>query len=426
MTPELIDPECIRTDGGTQSRAGLDAKTVDEYTEAYRSAEVLPPVVLYFDGEDYWLADGFHRVAACIRSELVEIDAIIHQGTRRDAVLHAVGANASHGLRRSPADKRRAIETLLRDEEWSAWSNREIARRCAVHHELVGTVRAELTGGSASETARTYTTKHGTPAVMETAAIGRATAYQRGLEQLDAEHEAATSAEASTPESPLDADTDTDGDLPDDERAPFDAYWTPPWTADACVQWLADTFDLPDEVEAVEPAVGGGAWVQAWRKVRPLANVARFDLDPDAPGLAGARRTGGSGNGAGEMHVVGDWLTWEPNRYTRRATWDICAGNRPYNGDLARWIEVSLERAPLVAYLERETITGTEGRLPWWLAHRPAWICKVVPRPKWKGPGSRRAADMSDSVLIVWVRGHVGGTQFDWIHAPEPKREGRT
>lgn len=32
---------------------------------------------------------------------------------------------------------------LLEDEEWAAWSDREIARRCAVHHELVGRVRAE-------------------------------------------------------------------------------------------------------------------------------------------------------------------------------------------------------------------------------------------------------------------------------------------
>ena len=68
----------------------------------------------------------------------------MRQGTRRDAVLHSVGANAQHGLRRTNADKRRAVETLLRDEEWSGWSDSEIARRCGVSHPTVAKVRDGL------------------------------------------------------------------------------------------------------------------------------------------------------------------------------------------------------------------------------------------------------------------------------------------
>jgi hypothetical protein len=59
-------------------------------------------------------------------------------------VLYSVGANAHHGLRRTNADKRRAVEMLLRDEEWRGWSDREIARRCAVTHPFVGKIRDEL------------------------------------------------------------------------------------------------------------------------------------------------------------------------------------------------------------------------------------------------------------------------------------------
>ena len=95
----------------------------------------------------------------------------MRQGTRRDAILFSVGANASHGLRRTNQDKRRAVETLLRDEEWGAWSNSEIARRCGVHHSTVADLRPSLSV-SASEP-RTYTTKHGTIATMNTAAIGK-------------------------------------------------------------------------------------------------------------------------------------------------------------------------------------------------------------------------------------------------------------
>lgn len=61
----------------------------------------------------------------------------------------------------------------MRDEEWGQWSDREIARRCQVSHPLVALVRSQLekvTGNFTSE--RTYTTKHGATAVMNTGNIG--------------------------------------------------------------------------------------------------------------------------------------------------------------------------------------------------------------------------------------------------------------
>lgn len=71
------------------------------------------------------------------------------------------------------ADKRKAVTILLQDNEWSHWSDREIARRCNVTNHLVAELRQKLTGNSPSDaTARTYITKHGTPAVMQTANIG--------------------------------------------------------------------------------------------------------------------------------------------------------------------------------------------------------------------------------------------------------------
>lgn len=164
--------DSIRIDGGTQSRASINEATVAEYAEAMADpATVFPPVIAYFDGREYWLADGFHRLAAWRQIGRTDIPAEIRQGDRRAAILHSVAANSAHGLRRTNDDKRRAVLTLLEDAEWSAWSDREIARRCAVHHEMVGKLRASLTGGSASD-ARTYTTKHGTTATMNTANIG--------------------------------------------------------------------------------------------------------------------------------------------------------------------------------------------------------------------------------------------------------------
>ena len=98
----------------------------------------------------------------------------MRQGTQRDAILWSVGANASHGMRRTNQDKRRAVMRLLEDAEWKCWSDREIAERCAVTHPFV----AELRRGSSLVTdtsERTYTTKHGTVATMRTAQIGQVT-----------------------------------------------------------------------------------------------------------------------------------------------------------------------------------------------------------------------------------------------------------
>jgi ParB-like chromosome segregation protein Spo0J len=166
----------IRTDGGTQSRAAINQATVAEYAEAMSDPDtVFPPVIVYHDGTDYWLADGFHRLAAWRSLERTEIPADVRQGDRRRAILHSLAANANHGLRRTNEDKRRAVLTLLEDEEWARWSNREIAKRCAVSHEFVNGLRSSL-ATVASEAAgepRTYTTRHGTTATMNTAAIGQ-------------------------------------------------------------------------------------------------------------------------------------------------------------------------------------------------------------------------------------------------------------
>lgn len=137
----------IVNDGGTQMRAGMDAATITEYEEAIKGADgwPFPPVVVFHDGEKYWLADGFHRVNAAHRSgKHTAIPAEVKAGTRRDAILYAAGANASHGLRRTNGDKRRAVEVLLKDVEWSQWSNVEIAKRCQVAESSVRNIRAEL------------------------------------------------------------------------------------------------------------------------------------------------------------------------------------------------------------------------------------------------------------------------------------------
>lgn len=165
-----VDLGLIRTDGGTQSRAQLYESVVSDYADQIAAGATFPPVVVFFDGSSYWLADGFHRHAAHVSLGLAEIDVDVRQGARRDAILFSVGANASHGLRRTNDDKRRAVMVLLSDPEWSKWSDREIARQASVGHQMVAPLRASVTGRATSE--RTYTDRHGNQTTMDTANIG--------------------------------------------------------------------------------------------------------------------------------------------------------------------------------------------------------------------------------------------------------------
>ena len=141
-------------DGGAQMRVEMKPDVVREYADDMAAGTVFPPVVVYHDGTNYWLGDGFHRVEAARKLERETIDADVRDGGARQAILHGIGSNASHGLRRTQADKRRAIERLLRDEEWSKWSNRKIAKAAGVDHKTVEKVRRELLGGEFPTPAR--------------------------------------------------------------------------------------------------------------------------------------------------------------------------------------------------------------------------------------------------------------------------------
>ena len=143
-TIQSVEIAKIRMDGGTQPRSRLYEEVVEDYAEDMKQGAEFPPVVIYYDGEEYWLADGFHRVRAKEAIGASEVTAEVILGDLRDAILHSVGANAAHGLRRTNADKRRAVNRLVRDYDWRKWSDREIARRCGVSGKFVGAVRREL------------------------------------------------------------------------------------------------------------------------------------------------------------------------------------------------------------------------------------------------------------------------------------------
>jgi uncharacterized ParB-like nuclease family protein len=148
---KILNIKNIRTDGETQARSEINSAAVAEYTEAIKGGSEFPPVVVFHDGAEYWLADGFHRFHAHRDAGNASIHAEVKQGTQRDAILYSLGANATHGLRRTNADKRKAVETLLQDFDWSEWSDRKIAEVCGVGHPFVASIRTPLIASKQQE-----------------------------------------------------------------------------------------------------------------------------------------------------------------------------------------------------------------------------------------------------------------------------------
>ena len=181
----MIELSKIRIDGGTQSRVELNQEVLAEYAALYREGVQMPPVKVFFDGSTFWLADGFHRFFGAKQAGRENINEERIPGTQREAVLFSLGANAKHGLRRSNADKRRAVETLLADPEWAAWSGEAIAKACVVSAMTVSRIRAEIAAISNNVRAtpddcvpRTVT-RNGTTYQQNTANIGTGPAQAR-------------------------------------------------------------------------------------------------------------------------------------------------------------------------------------------------------------------------------------------------------
>lgn len=175
----------IVAEGTTQARQ-YDEGLAQRYAEAMKDGAVFPPVVVFANGTNYYLADGFHRLAAAKANKLAAIRAEIRQpmdgeSAQRSAILYAVGANDEHGQNRTNADKRHAVEMLLRDPVWSTWTDREIARQCRVSNNFVSTQRTRLINGGVlkREDKRKRKDKHGNVSEINTEKIGKSTKREK-------------------------------------------------------------------------------------------------------------------------------------------------------------------------------------------------------------------------------------------------------
>lgn len=143
MNQKTLAIDLIRLDGDTQARLAVSEDAVEDYAEVVAASTIwkFPRVVVFHDGSDYWLADGFHRVLAAQRCSRGSIPCEIHKGTARDALLFAMTANDTNGLRMSAADKRRCVEILLDSGDYK--TQREMASVAGVSERTVRRIVAD-------------------------------------------------------------------------------------------------------------------------------------------------------------------------------------------------------------------------------------------------------------------------------------------
>lgn len=175
MASEKLLPDEIRTDGGTQPRVKLSEEVCRDYAERMKDGASFPPIEIYYDGENFWLADGFHRLKAhktARPEELVECR--VHKGTLEDARWHSYGVNKTHGLRRTNEDKSQAVKAALQHPNGVEKSDREISDHVGVSHPFVAKVRGQLeSSGNISRCATRTVSRGGKEFQQDTTKIGR-------------------------------------------------------------------------------------------------------------------------------------------------------------------------------------------------------------------------------------------------------------
>ena len=144
MDVRSFAPSAIVLDPACQPRATIHHETIEEYVSAILDGAEFPPLDVVLVAGVPYVVDGFHRGTAFRSAKTESVRCrVVGEGTIRDAILASCGANGTHGVRRTNADKRHDVTRLLSDPEWSSWSDREIARKCNVSHDFVSRTRRD-------------------------------------------------------------------------------------------------------------------------------------------------------------------------------------------------------------------------------------------------------------------------------------------
>jgi len=166
----------IRKSERLQSRVKLAPAVTNRYADAMKRGVQFPPVIVFDDGENKWLADGNYRVAAAVQAGKTEIEAEVREGSERHAFVCSLEANVAHGSPLTNADKRNGTTLILSDSELVQLSDVRISKLCGVSDNFVGKMRKRL---NIERSKSVVCLRNGKEIEMSTARIGTAKCNKR-------------------------------------------------------------------------------------------------------------------------------------------------------------------------------------------------------------------------------------------------------
>ncbi len=155
MTTKTLAIDVLRIDADTQARVKISDETVEAYSEVLESAGKewpFGPVDVFHDGNEYYVADGFHRTLAAARVKRASIPCRIHKGTAKDAKIFGMTANDTHGLRMTNEDKRACVLWLVKQ---GGMTQEEMATKSGTSRRFVQKIVAEKKAHGAPSSSKT-------------------------------------------------------------------------------------------------------------------------------------------------------------------------------------------------------------------------------------------------------------------------------
>lgn len=145
QTTRRINFEMINATPDLMMRVELSKDKIAEYAEAMKLGAEFPPLdCAEVDGE-LMLYDGFLRYAAYKKQRVTDVAVRIRvAASHDDAVLWAVQAGAYQDLKRTNADKQKAVKALLATDQYRNMTNVEIANAAGVDPSMVQKHRTKM------------------------------------------------------------------------------------------------------------------------------------------------------------------------------------------------------------------------------------------------------------------------------------------
>jgi hypothetical protein len=188
----------IRKDGQTQHRVAIDPALVAEYAERMQNGDVFPPVRVWWDRNEYWLSDGFHRAAAAEKAGCIEIAAEIRTGSVNDAQWDSFSANSCHGKRWSGPEGQQVIQLALAHPNATLLSNVDIAKYLHVSEKAIRRWRKVLSSAHAEDKVR-FVTRGQSTYPISTEKIGQTRRVRRAKSREEIRTELALMREQGSP-----------------------------------------------------------------------------------------------------------------------------------------------------------------------------------------------------------------------------------